>query len=224
VNVGGFVGAFVRRLLREPWGERVDGVVGEDDGDGVDQRGIAAGRFVGGEGEKKRVLEVGSVAVRKLGERLREVGVLDVVLEVLVNARRFRATKLGAVSGVDRAVRVGLLFDLRRTEFGELEGAGFDEDGVFGLGRRDLREGCGFGRDDEGVAAFVLVGERADGEGFGGGIDPERLGVRPVGGNVNDRVIEEADAGKRGAHVGAGAHVEEREVGLDAGCAEHGDE
>ena len=45
-----------------------------------------------------------------------------------------------------------------------------------------------------------------------------------VGGNVDDGVVEEVDAGQGGGDVGAGADGEQREVGLDAGGAQHGDE
>ena len=64
------------------------------------------------------MLEVGGVAVLVLGEGLGEVGVLDVVLEVLVDLGGFGATELGAIGGVDVAVGVGLLFDLRGAELG----------------------------------------------------------------------------------------------------------
>ena len=157
-----------------------------------------------------------------LGEGLGEVGVLDVGLEVLVDLGGVGATELGAIGGVDVAVGVGLLFDLGGSELGELEGAGFDEDGVFGFGFGDLGEGGGFGRDDEGLAAAIFVGEGADGEGFGGGVDPEGLGVRAVGGDVDDGVVEEADAGEGGGDVGTGTDGEKREVRLDACGAQHG--
>src|ERR1700679_3670117 len=104
------------------------------------------------------MLEVGGVSVLVLGEVFGEVGVLDVGLEALVNFGRLGATELGAVGGVDVAVGIGLLFDLGGAELGELEGAGFDEDGVFGFRFGDLGERGGFRRDDEGHAAMVFVG------------------------------------------------------------------
>ena len=175
-RIGGDVRAFGWELGGEPLRQAVDGGVGEDDDDGVDEGGVAAGRLIGGDGEEEGMLEVGGVAMLELGEVFGEVGVLDVGLEAFVNLGGLGATELGAIGGVDDAVGIGLLFDVGGAELGQLEGAGFDEDGVFGFGCGDLGEGGGVGRDDEGVAAFIFVGEGADREGFGGGIDPERLG------------------------------------------------